>query len=556
MYNQKYIKYKTKYLQLKAKLLQSGGGTLKKHDRNNAGGREDTLLRANPKNDDDWALDSSSKKIVLNKGDVVEVLQTQTDPQSKINFSFVKTISGSNGWVNNAYLIATPVIANPNKTYKHDRYNSGKIETTALRINPNNSSQEQDFAKDASGNKIILHKGEEVKVLSTNFDQVSNKAFAQVIKNGVSGWVNTDYLEEIKSSHVGHVAHTPSPPLPSPTLPIGLMVPFLAPGPGAVLPPPVAPTPVAKVTPDSIDQFIANSKKNIGQEFKTHFFVTLNNPTFLNINPVDDKKYLPDGSGFFKTQNDTKGLLMAIQTDSTGKTFGKISIKIPSGAFIVGWFDITNLKKANWGCSHSDCNSFGYNIPSSVASILTNIAGQILVSTETNPAVYSAADPTKKTPGYHLCAGKIDPGSCPVISSYDETAEEGRLLPVVKSGSRDFTKWNEMFKPGNKYMIQPWIDKKGSAVVFVGNAGTKYWDATNPPYGNSQTFSNPSELTTTFATLRGNKSFDSKYREKIDFKWVTPLAKRSSDSDWDKWSITNNMYPWATNLIREYVEKK
>ena len=44
MYNQKYIKYKTKYLQLKAKLLQSGGGTLKKHDRNNAGGREDTLL--------------------------------------------------------------------------------------------------------------------------------------------------------------------------------------------------------------------------------------------------------------------------------------------------------------------------------------------------------------------------------------------------------------------------------------------------------------------------------------------------------------------------------
>ncbi len=557
MYNQKYIKYKTKYLQLKSKLSQFGGGEWKRHIRNNAGGREDSLLRENPINNNKWVLDSSGKQVILNLGQWVRVSETQTDPQSQINFSFVTTFNGSRGWVNSSYLEDTPVITG--KRYKHDRHNASNIETTALRIYPKNDSGPLYLSKDPSGNVIILQKGEEVQAvnLTKSYDQVNNKVFIQVIKDGFLGWVNEDYLKEIKSSP-GDPVVPPSAPLPTGVPAVKHMIPFLAPKapatPAPATPATPAPTPVAKITPDSIDQIIANSKKTIGQEFKTYFFVTLNNPTFLNVNPVDDTNYLTYGSQRFQTQNDAKGLLMAIQTDSSGKTFGKISIRNTSGTH-VGWFDISNLKKANWGCKHSACNSFGYNIPSAAAAILTNSAGQILVSTETNPNVYSAADPTKKTPGYHLCAGSIDPGSCPVVSCYDETAEEGRLLPVVKTKSRDFSKWNDMFKPGNKYIIQPWIDKKGSAVVFVGNAGTQYWDASNQPYGNVQTFSSPSELTTTFASLRANKSIDHKYREKIDFKWVTPLAKGSSDSDWNQWSITNNMYPWATNLIREYVEK-
>jgi hypothetical protein len=198
----------------------------------------------------------------------------------------------------------------------------------------------------------------------------------------------------------------------------------------------------------------------------------------------------------------------------------------------------------SWGCDHTACKNVSGQV-SAVAIILRNSSGQILVSTETNPSV----------DGYHLCAGKIDSGSCPVISCYDETAEEGRLLPVVNSGVRDFTRWDKMFKPGGNYIIQPWVSSTGKALVFVGDAGSEYWDALNQPYGTVRTFTNPNQLTTTFTNLRSNNSIDHKYREKIDFKWVTPLSKGRMDKEWADWGKSNNIYSWAKNLIREYVEK-
>lgn len=94
---QKYLKYKTKYLQLKEKVSQLGRGAKCVHNRNKQGKKgekETTQLRNKPNEDYDWV----NPPIILEDGEEVEVIETKND------FGLVKTTSGGTGWVRMAYL--------------------------------------------------------------------------------------------------------------------------------------------------------------------------------------------------------------------------------------------------------------------------------------------------------------------------------------------------------------------------------------------------------------------------------------------------------------------
>ena len=244
-----------------------------------------------------------------------------------------------------------------------------------------------------------------------------------------------------------------------------------------------------------------------------------------------------------------------------GDNYNKIGVSTPQG-YIEGFVESKNLKKTRWLCNHETCLRFNgpydktqntnRSIPKSVAVILRNPSGDILVGTETDPKKMSEFN--KSIKGYHLLAGKIDPDSCPVYSSYDEIAEEGRFLPVENKGKRNFKLWDSIFKPDGKYKMQPWLSS-GRAIVFVGEIKVKdsIWDALNPPYGNLQHFTNPEQLTDIFSKL-SKQSIDRKYREKINFKWVSPLPSGSLKQNWDNWSRMNQMFDWGKNIIEDYVE--
>ena len=245
--------------------------------------------------------------------------------------------------------------------------------------------------------------------------------------------------------------------------------------------------------------------------------------------------------------------------------YNKIRAKTSKGQVVEGFVESIYLKKTRWLCNHSICLKFNgpydkdqvsnKNIPVTVANILRNDRGEILVGTETDEKKFSEFNRTLQ--GYHLCAGKIDPGSCPINSSYDETAEESRFLRVEIDGNRDFKSWNAMFKPGGNYRMEPWVSS-GRAIVFVGEIGNTYWDESKPPYGEQKKFTNPNQLDYVFNELRRvlpNTFENHKYKEKINFKWVNPLPFGSSDSDWDAWSRKYQMFGWGKSIIQDYVER-
>jgi hypothetical protein len=196
--------------------------------------------------------------------------------------------------------------------------------------------------------------------------------------------------------------------------------------------------------------------------------------------------------------------------------------------------------KSKWGCPHQVCIMMsGYEVKT-VGVILRNDKGEILVATE--------RDQLKFGNKYHIVAGSINSGSCPVNSCYEETAEESRLLPPI---NKDWTLWNTMFKPNGNYIIEPWYSSDGKAVVFVGNIGKYFWDHTGHlPEGTPRSFTNIDQLTTTFEKIRAVVT--TQYKEKIDFKYVNPPLK---GSNYKVWGLTLNMYGWATNLISQYVDK-
>lgn len=95
---QKYLKYKTKYLQLKAKSLQLGGGAKCTHLRTDI---NFTLLRKNPINNNDWAIDIEGNNISIFNDEKVDVLETIKD--GDIEFGRIVK-NGVNGWVNMKHL--------------------------------------------------------------------------------------------------------------------------------------------------------------------------------------------------------------------------------------------------------------------------------------------------------------------------------------------------------------------------------------------------------------------------------------------------------------------
>jgi hypothetical protein len=231
---------------------------------------------------------------------------------------------------------------------------------------------------------------------------------------------------------------------------------------------------------------------------------------------------------------------------------------------------VASPPKTKWGCHHHVCNVLQPHNPLSVCVIVKNIKNQILVSTEN--------DKNKK--GYYLVNGSIDDGnhnkvaSCPVYTSYDETAEESRLLPadnshratgilknfkgerIIFSHEGNWKEWNNMFKPdGQNYIIPPWYDARGRCAVFVADIGQYYYDANNPPVGDKTPLSSLNDLTHTFTMLRAVPGINSKYTEKLHFKWVQPLNKGNSDAEWSDWTQQNNMNGWASSIIRQYIER-
>jgi hypothetical protein len=245
--------------------------------------------------------------------------------------------------------------------------------------------------------------------------------------------------------------------------------------------------------------------------------------------------------------------------------YNKIRAKTSKSQVVEGFVESINLKKTRWLCDHRICLEFNgpydedqnsnKNIPVSVAVILRNAKGYILVGTETDKKKFSEFDRSER--GYHLLAGKIDPRSCPVYSSYDETAEEGRFLPL-KTLRRNFKLWDSFFKPDGKYRMTPWLSS-GRAIVFVGEIekDTDFiWDASNPPNGKPELFKDPKQLDNVFTELRQqlkDNNENHKYLEKIKFKWVKPLPKGRENTDWDDWSRDNQMYSWGRNIIQDYV---
>jgi len=493
-----------------------------------------------------------------------------------------------------------PAIAEVKKCI-HDRNYEKNIDTTALRTTP---SEEEKWLRDDRGTKVLLEKEEKVEKLGEEFDVKSGENYFLVKKNnGISGWVRGRYIK--------------CPPKVRVTLPnINNSSPSENNWLSSFQPKYDAPISGLQRQPASLSGLRGQSAYNQGQPaslsgLRGQSAYNQGQPASLSglrgqpasLSGLRGQSAYNQGPfaslsanisqpiirGFQKLYNclDNSQLLESIggraipgisipkgqvidllekQTDSrTGNEFGKIRVSTSRGN-VEGFVPFENLKKTRWYCNHDFCLKFNgpydkdqttnKSIPKSVAIILRNDQGDILVGTETDDKKMSEFNKTLR--GYHLCAGKIDPGSCPIISSYDETAEESRFLRVEKDGNRDFKKWDAMFKPNKTYRMEPWVSS-GRAIVFVGNIGDLYYDASaNLPYGNPQQFRQPNQLDYVFDQLRRalpRTPENHKYKEKINFEWVTPLPKGSSESDWEAWSSRFQMFGWGRSIIQDYVKR-
>jgi len=500
-----------------------------------------------------------------------------------------------------------PAIAEVKKCI-HDRNSEKEIDTTALRTTP---SEEEKWLRDASGKKVLLEKKEEVEKLEEEFDPKSRETYFLVKKNnGMSGWVRGRYIKcppKVKvmlpnininnsspsennwsSSFQPRYSATTSELRGQPASLSGLRrQPTYNQGPFASLSGLQRQPTYNQGQPASLSGLRRQPTYNQGpfaslsglQRQPTYNqgpFASLSANISQPITQVFQKLYncldnaqLLESIGGFNIPGISipKGQVIDFlekQKDSrTGNEFGKIRVSTSKGD-VEGFVLFENLKKTRWCCNHDLCLKFNgpydkdqstnKDIPVTVAIILRNDQGDILVGTETDDRKTSEFN--KALRGYHLCAGKIDPGSCPIISSYDETAEESRFLQVERHGNRDFKSWDAIFKPNKTFRMEPWVSS-GRAIVFVGDIGNTFFDASNPPHGSPQQFRQPKELDYVFDQLRRvlpRTLENHKYKEKINFEWVTPLPKGSSDSDWQAWSRRFQMFGWGRSIIQDYVE--
>jgi hypothetical protein len=556
------------------------------HDRNNEGGTETTLLRLEP-DENKWAINYERKPISLEKGEEVQIIlrDKRKNDKGEEYFYVIKKSNKAPGLVKAKYIKCS----NPGIKCIHDRNNEGGINTTMLRLFP-----DEDKWAMYDGKPIFLEKGEEVIVTATNIKKnPQREEYFYVIKKNnkaAGGLVKARYI--ICSNSRVEIPNINNSLLDSPKKSTNLrslfqtsygqsaILPGLRgqsanssgfPGQSAILP-------GLRGQSANSSGFHGQSAILPGLRGQSANSSGLGYPTSLSgfpeqpnrsteklYNCVDNLELFKSiGGHIIPNFSIPKG--QVVEVLETQKHFGdeykKIRVTTIQGN-IEGFVLSNNLKKTRWCCNHETCLRFNgpydanqnsnRSIPKSVAVILRNSQGHILVGTETDSRKTTKLDPT--IPGYHLLAGKIDPGSCPVYSCYDETAEEGRFLPVENKGRRDFKRWDSIFKPGGSYRMQPWLST-GRAIVFVGEIkiGDPIWDASNPPYGNPQQFTNPEELTAIFSNL-SSQQVAHKYKEKVNFKWVTPLPFGSTDQQWQNWSSENQMYQWGSQIIQDYVEK-
>ena len=476
-----------------------------------------------------------------------------------------------------------PAIAEVKKCI-HDRNYEKNIDTTALRTTP---SEEEKWLRDDRGTKVLLEKEEKVEKLGEEFDLKSGENYFLVKKNnGISGWVRGRYIKCPPKVRVTLPNINNSSPSENNWL-SSFQPKYDAPISGLQRQP--ASLSGLRGQPASLSGLRGQSAYNQGpfaslsglrgqsaynQGQPASLSANISQPIIRGFqklyNCLDNSQLLESISGLaIPGISIPKGQVIDLlekQTDSrTGNEFGKIRVSTSRGN-VEGFVPFENLKKTRWCCNHDFCLKFNgpydkdqttnKSIPKSVAIILRNDQGDILVGTETDDKKMSEFNKTLR--GYHLCAGKIDPGSCPIISSYDETAEESRFLRVEKDGNRDFKSWDAIFKPNKTYRMEPWLSS-GRAIVFVGDIGDLYYDASaNLPYGKQQRFTNRRQLDTVFDQLRRilpRTEENHKYKEKINFEWVTPLPKGSSESDWEAWSRRFQMFGWGRSIIQDYVER-
>jgi hypothetical protein len=543
------------------------------HDRNFESGIDTTLLRLNP-DEDDWAIYEDDSPILLEPGEEVEIINRniKKNPRGEEYLYIIKKNDRAGGLVKARYIKCS----NPGIKCIHDRNFEGDIDTTLLRLFPD----EDKWATYQDGSPILLEKEEEVVIISRNIrkNQKGEEYFYVCKKNNTAagGLVKARYIKCSNSS-----VKTSNNWL-SESQPANLS--------GLRQQSAYSQAPSASLSgfpgqSASLSGFPGQSAYNQGQfaslsGFQRKIpdqFSRYNQPSSARLSANIDIEKLYNSVDNLELESITghkipnvfipKGQVVDVleTVEHFENDYNKIRVLTPKG-YIEGFVLSKNLKKTRWLCDHNACLKYNgpydkdqksnISIPVTVAIILRNSQGDILVGTETD--VTKMSEFNKSMPGFHLCAGKIDSGSCPVFSSYDETAEESRFLPVVKNDYRNFRDlngWDSMFKPNGKYIIEPWVSS-GRAMVFVGEIGDKFWDASNPPYGEQQTFTRPKQLDNVFEELRKKlkKTHENhKYLEKIEFKWVKPLPSGSSEANWKRWSSDNQMFGWGRSIIQDYV---
>ena len=517
------------------------------HDRNYEKNIDTTALRTTPSEEEKWLRDDRGTKVLLEKEEKVEKLGEEFDLKSGENYFLVKKNNGISGWVRGRYIKCPPKV----RVTLPNINNSSPSENNWL------SSFQPKYDAPISGLQrqpasLSGLRGQPASLSGLRGQSAYNQGpFASL--SGLRGQSAYNQGPSASLSGLrGQSAYNQGQPASL----SGLR------GQSAYNQGPFA----------SLSGLRGQSAYNQGQP--ASLSANISQPIIRGFqklyNCLDNSQLLESISGLaIPGISIPKGQVIDLlekQTDSrTGNEFGKIRVSTSRGN-VEGFVPFENLKKTRWCCNHDFCLKFNgpydkdqttnKSIPKSVAIILRNDQGDILVGTETDDKKMSEFNKTLR--GYHLCAGKIDPGSCPIISSYDETAEESRFLRVEKDGNRDFKSWDAIFKPNKTYRMEPWLSS-GRAIVFVGDIGDLYYDASaNLPYGKQQRFTNRRQLDTVFDQLRRilpRTEENHKYKEKINFEWVTPLPKGSSESDWEAWSRRFQMFGWGRSIIQDYVER-
>jgi hypothetical protein len=233
---QKYLKYKTKYLQLKSKLKQLGGNKFV-HDRKKYGGRDFSFLITELNTRIvSYVKDTYGLPIRIEKDEVVEVVEQRTDDKSLEIFGKV-TKNGFTGWIEMKFLTPKPVESSfsigviPIKSSIFEKKqnqlsgiivaineanaNPSRIYDVSIRCNTSNDklkSQEKTYLekdpnnikKDHTEDSCFLINGDKVILTQILKVQSNNTLFGFVIKeseHGCNGWINIENLETEDSSY-------------------------------------------------------------------------------------------------------------------------------------------------------------------------------------------------------------------------------------------------------------------------------------------------------------------------------------------------------------------